>query len=103
VFASSWELDIDWAAVDPEIDWHRYQRGITVAAMRWMIDHNETGYSTFASTDIESGQMDTGFHDAHDILTGMYRGGPLMPDAIAENIYAIIDREKMDGEKKPVG
>jgi hypothetical protein len=40
-FAQSRRLGIDWGAIDPEIDWHRYQEGITVAALCWMIDHRE--------------------------------------------------------------
>ena len=41
-FAQSGDLGIDWAKVDPEIDWHRYQKGITIAALRWMVDHTDT-------------------------------------------------------------
>lgn len=92
-FTLSADLGIDWGEIDPEINWHRYQKGITVAALRWMIDHEETINTTFPLDMVESGAMDTLWADAHDCTTGIYSGGPITPDSIAENIYTILDRE----------
>jgi len=92
-FAMSTELGIDWGEIDPEIDWHRYQKGITVAVLRWMIDHEQTVNTAFPLDRIKSGIWDTLFHDAHDTIKGTYGGGPIMPDMIAINICAVLDRE----------
>ena len=34
-FALSLKHGIDWGLIDPEIDWHAYHRGITLAATRF--------------------------------------------------------------------
>ena len=39
VFNDSTAEGIKWHEVDPEIDWRRFHRGITVAAIRWLSDH----------------------------------------------------------------
>ena len=93
-FALSAQVGIDWGQVDSGIDWHRYQKGITVAAMRWMIDHKDVeGSSTFPRDLVESGALDTLFADAHDTTTGVYGGGPIMADPIAVNLQDLLDRE----------
>ncbi len=93
-FALSAELGIDWGEIDKEIDWHRYQRGITIAVLRWMIDHEDIANTALPLDRVKSGEWDTLFHDAHHTATGIYGGGPIMPDVIALNIYAVLDREK---------
>jgi len=93
-FALSAELDIDWGEVDRDIDWHRYQKGITIAALRWMIDHEDTVNTTLPLDRVKSGNWDALFHDAHHTITGTYGGGPIMPDVIALNIYSALDREQ---------
>jgi hypothetical protein len=93
VFAISYYLGIDWGEIDPEIDWHRYHKGITVAVLRWMIDHNDILNYNYPLNLLRSGALDTLYADSHNSVTGVYGGGPIMPDVIAENIYAVFDEE----------
>jgi hypothetical protein len=94
-FALSSELGIDWGKIDPEIDWHRFQKGITVAALRWMADHNDpTQKGTPREPDMDlakRGILDTCFYDAHDSVTGDYSGALILPDPIAVNLAAILE------------
>jgi hypothetical protein len=96
-FATSSGLGIDWGKIDPEIDWHRFQKGITVAALRWMVDHNDaTHKSTPSPSDadlVKRGLLDTYFYDTHDSVNGDYRGALIPPDAIGVNLEAILERE----------
>lgn len=92
-FAQSAELGIDWGKIDPEIGWHRYQKGITIAVLRWMIDHENTVNTALSLDRVKSGDWDALFHDAHHTTTGTYGGGPIMPDVIAVNIFNVLDRE----------
>jgi len=97
-FVMSTELGIDWGEIDREIDWHSYQKGITVAVLRWMIDHEDTLKTTCPLDQVKSGAMDALWADAHDCTTGIYDGPPwIMPDMIAANIYTLLDKE---GNKK---
>ena len=41
VFEDSYRLGIDWATVDPEIDWRTYERGVVCAVLRWVVDHTD--------------------------------------------------------------
>ena len=92
-FALSAQMGIDWGQVAPEINWHRHERGITAAALRWMIDHENVQGTTFPRDLVESGALDMLFADAHDTTTGVYSGGPLMPDPIAVNLQDLLDRK----------
>jgi hypothetical protein len=94
-FTLSMELGIDWAKIDPQIDWRRYQMGITVAAMRWMLDHND---ETWLPHNIPSsyplyrqGLLDYCFADTHNSVTGYYGGAAIMPDAIVINILGLME------------
>ncbi len=94
-FAMSLARDIDWAAVDPEIDWHRFHRGITVAVMRWMLDHKTNNWRPhnlpWTLELYRQGKMDLCFADTHNSVTGNYGGAGIMPDIVAVNIYGILD------------
>jgi hypothetical protein len=96
-FARSSELGIDWGKIDPEIDWHRFQKGITVAALRWMVDHNDaTHKATPPPSDadlVKRGLLDTYFYDTYDSVNGDYRGALIPPDPIAINLAAVLERE----------
>jgi len=91
-FALSVQWGVDWGAIDPDIDWHRYQEGITTAALRWMLDHEEMEDTTFPQDLMAAGKLDTLFADAHHTVTGQYSGGPIMPDIIAINMQDIMGR-----------
>jgi hypothetical protein len=98
-FAMSSELGIDWGKIDPGIDWHRFQKGITVAVLRWMIDHNDPTHKWdpdwgVADADpAKRGLLDTCFADAHDSVTGRYWGGLIEPEPVGINLTAILERE----------
>ncbi|MCL5999478.1 MAG: hypothetical protein M1546_25950, partial [Chloroflexi bacterium] len=94
-FAESLRLGIDWGAIDPEIDWHRYHEGITVAALRWMIDHTLDIWRPHNLPETlpayRQGLMDGLFADTHNSTTGNYGGAGIMPDVIAVNLMDILD------------
>ena len=94
-FILSAENGIDWAKVDPQVDWQRYQLGITVAAMRWMLDHND---ETWLPHNIPSslplyrqGLLDYCFADAHNSVSGNYGGAAMAPDPIVNNIINLLE------------
>ncbi len=96
VFAASERLGIDWAQVDPDIDWATYQRGVTTAVLRWMIDHRDPDWlsrSEYDSDSIRDGAWDALFADTFDPVSGTYGGGPIMPEVIAANVLMILKRE----------
>jgi hypothetical protein len=93
VFARSRELGIDWSEVDPEVDWGRYQEGVTTAVLRWMIDHEDAEWmfrSEFPSEQVEDGEWDGCFCDTFDPVSGTYGGAPIVPEAIVSNILMIL-------------
>ena len=93
VFARSREQGIDWSKIDPEVDWARYQEGVTTAAMRWMIDHQDPEWmfrSEFPKERLEGGDWDACFCDAFDPVSGTYGGAPILPEPIVSNILMIL-------------
>lgn len=90
-FAESSYLGIDWATIDPEVDWKVYQRGITVAVMRWMLDHRVDNWRPhnlpWTLELFREGKMDLCFADTHNTTTGNYGGAGIMPDVVAVNIF----------------
>ncbi len=98
VFNQSAGAGIDWSRVDTEIDWLRYQQGITLAAARWMIDHKKENWmphnipDTYA--DYSEGAFDGCFPDTHNSVTGNYGGMFISPSAIADNLFTILDLMK---------
>ena len=100
-FAISHQLGIDWGEIDPEIDWHRYQKGITIAVLRWMIDHEETINTTYPLDLVKSGVLDTLYADAHNTTTGIYAGGPIMPDVIACLLYTSPSPRDLSTSRMP--
>lgn len=95
VFAASTARGVRWDRIDPEIDWRRFHEGITVAALRWMIDHADDTWrphnlpSTYEL--YQQGQFDYCYADTHNSTTGNYGGMFIMPDPIALNIYGVLD------------
>jgi hypothetical protein len=96
-FAQAVDLGIDWGEVDPELDWHTYQKGITIAALRWMVDHREAHWlphnMPWTYEDYLTGAFDDCFADTHNSVTGNYGGMVIMPDAIAVNLLDVLGRE----------
>jgi hypothetical protein len=94
-FLLSHRLGIDWGMIDLEIDWRRFHKGVTVAAMRWMLDHTDNTWRPHnIPTSLElyrKGLMDGCFADTHNTTTGNYGGAGIMPDAIALNIQYVME------------
>ena len=93
VFEHSWKNGIDWAVIDPEIDWHTYHRGVTTAVLRWMIDHSDPAWmfmSEYPREWVGSGQWDMLWADTFDPVKGSYGGGPISSSEIAENIQIVM-------------
>lgn len=96
VFEQSWKNGIDWAVVDPEIDWHMYHRGVTTAVLRWMIDHSDPAWmfmSEYPREWVGAGQWDMLWADTFDPVKGSYGGGPISSSEIAENIQIVMQYE----------
>ncbi len=96
-FALSLKHGIDWGLIDPEIDWHAYHRGITLAATRWMLDHTQ---DTWRPHNLPStlelyrlGLFDDCLPDTHNSTTGLYGGMAILPDVIAVNLLGLLERE----------
>ena len=80
-------LGINWAELDREVDWWRFHRRITAAALRWMIDHDSASWMymrEFPREAVGAGQWETCLRNL--------RGAPIMPELIAENIIWILRR-----------
>lgn len=92
-FAISHVLGIDWAQIDPAIDWRTYREGVTTAALRWMIDHEDPGRTTHDTEKVLSGQEDTLYYDIHDAVSGFYGGALILPEPIATNLVAILEEK----------
>jgi hypothetical protein len=96
-FAQAIDLGIDWGEIDPELDWHTYQKGVTIAAMRWMVNHEDEHWlphnlpATYE--DYLTGAFDDCFADTHNSITGNYGGMVIMPDVIAINLIEILSWE----------
>ncbi|MBN1874264.1 MAG: hypothetical protein JXA33_08530 [Anaerolineae bacterium] len=93
-FALSIDLGIDWADVDPEVDWHTYHKGITIAALRWMVDHTDAHWLPHNLPDTyeayTQGAFDDCFADTHNSMTGNYGGMVILPDVIAYNLLELL-------------
>ena len=102
VFAQSIGRGIQWGDIDPEIDWDRFHEGITNAAIRWMIVHEEDTWrphnipATYEA--YLNGDYDYCYPDTHNSHTGNYGGMFIPSDPIAVNIYGILDRKKMKNQ-----
>ncbi|RKN78675.1 hypothetical protein D7Z94_20990 [Ulvibacterium marinum] len=102
VFADVARYQLKWDEIDPEIDWLRFQEGITNAAIRWMgaqtIDKNWLPHNLPDTYDrYLKGEYEYAFPDTHNSVSGNYGGMMIMPAPIAENIYYLLDRK---AEKK---
>lgn len=97
IFAMSAEQGIDWAAIDQEVDWHRYHRGITIAGLRWMLDHQDPALAASylrARKQFQEGLYDTLLVDTHSPISGSYGGLLIEPHTIGINLYALLDKEE---------
>ena len=95
-FLLSSNYGIDWNEVDPLVNWNRYFKGITVAAIRWMHTHDDNDWSPHNLPEtyepFRRGEYDYCYADTHNSTTGNYGGAFIGPEMIAANIYTLIDR-----------
>jgi hypothetical protein len=98
VFAVLSQRNINWTEVDPEIDWLKYQKGITNAATQWMNIHTDQNWFPHNLPEsyeaYQRGDFDYAFPDTHNSVTGNFGGMMIIPGPIADNIYFILDHEK---------
>lgn len=96
-FATSARLGYDWSEIDPELDWHTYQKGITCASFYWTLlretntwrPHNlPASYDQYLN-----GEFDYCYSDTHNTMTGNIGGMGITPSETALNLYNILDRE----------
>ncbi len=94
-FAQAISLGIKWAEIDTELDWSSYQRAVTVAALRWMVDSkidNWLPHNIPGSLELfRNGAFDGCFADTHNSVTGNYGGMVIPPDVIAINLLALLN------------
>lgn len=97
-FAMSRQRSIDWATVDPDVDWATYHHGITLAAVRWLLDHRDGQWMPHnlpASRGLYlAGGFDTCLPDTHNSVTGLYGGMAIAPDAVAVNLLAVLESRR---------
>ena len=96
VFAESSRLGIDWGKVDPEYDWHRFQKGITVAVLRWMVDHNDETHNARPQDPgaVRRGLFDGYYYDTINIDNGTYAGALIEPLHVMGNLLPVLKRER---------
>lgn len=97
VFSKSSTKGIYWDEIDPEIDWMRYYKGVTNAAIRWINIHTDQNWRPHNIPETYDnylkGMYDYCFPDTHNSVTGNYGGMFIQPSVIADNIYFINDKE----------
>ena len=93
-FALAIAHGLDLAEADPEIDWRRFQKGVTWAAVRWLLDHDDDSWRPHnlpATLDAyREGRFDLCLPDTHNSTTGRYGGMAIMPDTIAVNLLSFL-------------
>lgn len=97
VFNTSCAHGIDWAKEDPEIDWNLFHRGITSAAIRWIVDHKKEKWMPHnlpaTYQDYIKGAFDGCFPDTFNCTTGNYGGMVISPEPIVQNLVSILNRD----------
>ncbi|TDD99012.1 hypothetical protein [Jiangella asiatica] len=87
---------LDLAAADPEIDWRRYQEGVTWAAVRWLLEHRDDTWRPHNLPDslrlYREGRFDLCLPDTHNATTGLYGGMAIMPDTVAVNLLDLLPK-----------
>ena len=71
------QMGLDWAVMDPELDWTTYRRGVLTAGLRWLVDHNDVSWMHKCEErppHVVSGALDMILADVHDPLDDMYGG-----------------------------
>ncbi len=93
VFSMSDDFGWDWAEIDPEVDWATFEKGVTAAVLRWMVDHEDPDWMFRCEYPIEwikDGAWDTLWADTFDPVNGSYGGGPIGPYEVAGNLRILM-------------
>lgn len=93
IFSMSDDFGWDWAEIDPDVDWRTYEKGVTAAVLRWMVDHGDPDWMFRCEYPIEwikDGKWDTLWADTFDPVNGSYGGGPIAPYEIAGNLRILM-------------
>lgn len=93
ILSQSREYGIDWAAVDPDIDWHKYEEGIACATTWWMLDSSRADELPL-DIDLAMGNLDGMFADQHDPVADEHLGWQLRPEDYANIIMNVLERKK---------
>ena len=93
ILSHSHEYGIDWGAVDPEIDWHKYEEGIACATTWWMLDSSRADELPL-DVDLSLGNLDGMFADQHDPVTDEHLGWQLFPEDYANIIMNVLERKE---------
>ena len=92
ILSQSREMGIDWGEVDPEIDWHRFEKGIACATTYWMLDSSRADDLPL-DIDLKLGNLDGLFADQHDPVTDDHMGWQLFPADYANILMNVLERE----------
>ena len=103
-FDLSSQFEIDWNALDPDVDWHLYRKGIVHAGLRWLVDHEDANWMAKAERMTEEnidqklreGKLDMMLPDTYDPVADTY-GGLIIriaPNTLANNTLALIAGEE---------
>jgi hypothetical protein len=101
IFSESTDLGIDWGKIDPAFDWHRYQKGITVAVLRWMVDHKDAAHKAQPPEPeaVKRGFLDGRFYDSINIDNRTYAGALIDPSLVMGNLLPVLARERKPSGK----
>lgn len=95
-FALAAETGLDFGSVDPDLDWAKFHAGITWAAVRWLLDHDDDNWRPHNLPDsielYRAGILDGCLPDTHNSTTGRYGGMAIPADVVALNLLAIAER-----------
>ncbi|MBR2950261.1 MAG: hypothetical protein IKC46_10385 [Lachnospiraceae bacterium] len=96
-FDISARLGFDWTKIDPEIDWHTFEKGIACASFHWtLLKETNTWrpHNIPASYDLyQQGLFDYCYADTHNTMTGNIGGMCIMPAITGALLYDVLDRE----------
>lgn len=86
-------VGVDLAAVDDDVDWTHYRAGITWAAVRWLIEHDDDVWRPHNLPEslelYRAGRFDMCLPDTHNSTTGLYGGMAIAPNAVGLNLLAL--------------
>ena len=99
-FAQARSLGIDWSKIDPEVDWDRFQQGVTAAAVRWTLKSQDGAWLPhnlpWTYEEYVKGSFEGCYPDTHNSVTDLYGGAFIMPSHVITNIVALLERKRAE-------